>query len=187
MQETAYNADGQGAPAASAQSSVVTSDVAAITGFTPASGITGSSLKIEGSGLAGVDEVKIGKLSASFTIVSPVLIEAVVPNGAKPGKVAIAGTSGSAITKALFTPTLSLTGFSPKHGAPGRSVTIKGVGFTPGSQVAFDGTPAASVQYVSASKLLAAVPQGAGGGPITVTNSAAPAGTVSSAAAFAIP
>jgi hypothetical protein len=187
VQETAANAAGQGAPAASTPSPVVASDVAAITGFTPSSAITGSSLRIEGSGLAGVGEVKIGQLSASFTIVSPALIEAVVPNGAKSGKVAIAGASGSAITKALFTPTLSLTGFSPKHGAPGRSVTLKGVGFTPGSQVAFDGTPAATVQYVSASKLLASVPQGASGGPIAVTNSTAPAGTVSSAAVFAIP
>ena len=74
-----------------------------------------------------------------------------------------------------------------KHGAAGKSVAVKGVGFTPSSHVAFDGTPAASVSYVSASKLLATVPAGASSGPLTVTNSAAPVGAVSSAASFAIP
>jgi hypothetical protein len=187
VQETAANGSGQGAPAASAQTAVVASDVPAISGFTPSSGITGSTFAIEGSALAGVNEVKLGKLSAAFTIVSPTRIEAVVPNGAKPGKVAVSAAGAEASTKLKFTPTLAVTGFGPKHGAPGKSVTVKGVGFTHGAQVSFDGTPAAAVSYVSASKLLATVPAGASGGPLTVTNSAAPAGTVSSAASFAIP
>ena len=118
VQETAANAAGQGAPAASTQSAVVSSDVVAITGFTPSSGITGSSFRIEGSALGGVEAVMLGKLSASFTIVSPTVIEALVPNGAKPGKVSVAGAGGSAITKTAFTPTLSLTGFGPKQACP---------------------------------------------------------------------
>jgi hypothetical protein len=56
---------------------------------------------------------------------------------------------------------------------------------TSSSSVAFDGVPAGSVSLISASKLKAAVPAGAGSGPITVTNTAAPAGSVSSAGAFA--
>jgi hypothetical protein len=187
VQETAANASGEGAPAASAPSAVVGSGVPSISGFTPSSGVTGSVLRIEGSALDGVDEVKLGKLSAGFTVASPTLIEAVVPNGAKPGKILVSGPSGAASTKLKFTPTLSVTGFSPKHGAPGKVVTIKGAGFTHGSQVAFGGVAATSVQYVSASKLSAVVPESASSGPITVTNTAAPAGTVTSAASFSIP
>jgi hypothetical protein len=187
VQETAADANGESAPAASSPSAVVTADAPSISGFTPSSGPTGGSLTIEGGALDGVTEVTVGKLGASFTVLSPTRIEAIVPDGAKPGKVAVAGASGSASTKSKFTPTLSITGFSPKHGAAGKSVAVKGVGFTPSSRVAFGGTPAASVSYVSASKLLATVPAGASSGPLTVTNSAAPVGAVSSAASFAIP
>ncbi len=187
VQETASDPSGQGAPAASAQSAAVASDVPAISGFTPSSGMTGSTFSIEGTALAGVDEVKLGKLAASFHVLSPTLIEAVVPDGAKPGKVAVGGPGGGASTRAKFTPTFAITSFSPKHGAPGKAVTIKGVGFTPSASVSFDGVPAGGVAYVSAGKLVATVPAGAAGGPIAVTNTAAPAGTVSSAAAFAVP
>jgi IPT/TIG domain len=187
VQETAANASGEGAPTASAQTAVVASGVPSISAFTPSSAITGSLLTIEGSALDGVDEVTIGKLSADFTVISSTRIEAIVPNGVKPGKLAVSGPSGAAATKLKFTPTLSVTGFSPKHGAAGKSVTIKGVGFTHGSQVAFDGVSATAVQYVSASKLEATVPEGASSGLVTVTNASAPAGTVSSASSFSIP
>lgn len=186
VQETVANASGDGAPAASAPTAEIASDVPTIAGFSPASGITGSTFAIEGTALAGVEEVKLGKLAASFEVVSPTLIEVVVPNGAKPGKVAVGAPGGSAITKAKFTPTLAVTGFSPGDGAPGRAVSIKGVGFTPSSTVAFGGVGAAEVEYVSAKKLEVRVPPGASSGAISVTNTAAPAGTVSSAAAFAV-
>ncbi len=187
VQETAANASGQGAPAASAPSAAVASNVPAIASFTPSSGITGSAFTIEGSGLGSVSEVKLGKFAASFTVLSSTQIEAIVPNGAKPGKVAIAGPGGSATTKAKFTPSFSLTSFSPKHAAAGKAVTLKGVGFTPSSTVAFDGTPASTVTFVSATKLKAVLPASAASGPITVTNAAAPAGTVASAASFEVP
>jgi hypothetical protein len=187
VQETATNGAGAGAPAASAQTATVASNVPTITGFTPSSGITGSAFTIEGTALGGTAEVKLGKLAASFTVRSSTQIEAIVPNDAKPGAIALSGPGGSASTRAKFTPTLAITGFSPKHGAAGKVVTVKGVGFAPGASVSFDGTPAAGVSYVSAKKLTATIPAGAGGGPITVTNTAAPLGTVSSAASFTSP
>jgi hypothetical protein len=187
VQETVANASGEGAPASSSPTAVVASDALSISGFTPSNGITGSAFTIEGSGLDGVDEVKLGKLSASFTVLSATRIEATVPDGAKAGKIAVSGAGGAASAKLKFTPTLSVTGFGPKHGAPGKAVTVKGIGFTHSSQVSFAGVAATSVQYVSASKLSAIVPAGASSGPITVTNTTAPAGTVSSAASFSIP
>jgi len=187
VQETAANASGEGAPAASAQTATVASNVPTISGFTPSSGITGSAFEIEGGALASVTEVKVGKLAASFAAISPTRIEAIVPNGAKPGKVSISGPGGSATTKAKFTPTLSITGFSPKHGAPGKAVKVKGVGFTASSTVEFGGTSASEVTFVSPKQLIAVVPPGASSGPMTVTNSTAPAGTVQSPAVFQVP
>ncbi len=187
VQESAANGAGEGPPAASAPTPAVGSSVPSITAFSPSSGITGSELTIEGTALAGVTEVKLGKLAASFTVVSPSKLEAIVPDGAKAGKVAIVAPGGSAVTKAKFTPTLSLVSFSPKHGATGKLVKIKGIGFTPSSSVSFGAVAASSVTFVSAKQLDATVPAGATSAQITVTNTAAPAGTVESAAAFAVP
>ena len=187
LQETAVNAAGASAPAASTQTATVTAGVPAIAGFSPSSGITGSAFTIEGTALASVSAVKLGKLAAAFTVLSPTRIEAIVPSGAKPGKVTVSAPGASAKTKAKFTPTLSLTGFSPAHGAAGKVVTLKGVGFTASSSVTFAGTPAGDVTFLSPRKLEAVVPAGAAGGAIAVSNSAAPAGTVLGAADFQIP
>jgi hypothetical protein len=184
VQETAANAAGESAPAASAPSAEVGTNVPAITGFSPAGGITGSSFTIAGTGLGSVSEVKLGKLTAQFTVLSSTQIEAIVPDGAKAGKVAVSGPGGSDTTKAKYTPTLSITAFSPKHGPQGKVVSVKGVGFTASSTVAFAGVPASEVTFISAKKLKAVVPPGAVSGPIEVT---APAGTVQSATSFQIP
>jgi len=176
---TASNGNGFGTPAVSEQTATVLSDAASITGFTP-SGITGSTITIEGTGLGSTSQVRLGKFSAAFTIVSPTELEATVPNGAVSGKLLVTTAHGSAKTKTKFTVTFSIKSFKPGAGASGTSVTIKGVGFNGSSVVRFDGV-AATVTSVSPTKLKATVPAGAGTGPITVTNTTAPAGTVSSA------
>src|ERR1700733_4315044 len=62
--------------------------------------------------------------------------------------------------------TLSITGFSPTTRAPGTAVTTDGAGFNQSSTVAFGGTAAVSVAYVSATDLTATVPADAPPGPI---------------------
>ena len=182
-QETAGNDAGVGLPASSAASAAVVSDVPELAGFTPSAGITGSEVTIEGSGLGGVSEVQFGKLAAHFAVVSSTRIEAMVPDGARNGKLSVSGAGGSATSRAKFEPTLAVSAFAPRAGKPGTRVTIKGVGFNASSSVSFDGTPA-SVVSVSAKKLQALVPAGAGSGAIAVSNSTAPVGTVFSAEGF---
>jgi len=60
-------------------------------------------------------------------------------------------------------------------------VTIIGVGFNSSSTVRFNGFTASSVVHVSSTQLKAIVPSTATTGPITVTNTTAPTGTVRSA------
>jgi hypothetical protein len=132
-----------------------------------------------------VTSVLLGKLASSFTAISSTQIEAIVPNGAKPGKITISGGGVNLVSQAKFTPTFSVTNFTPKSGVAGKLVSITGVGFTNSSTVAFNGVPASSVSFVSHTKLKAVLPPGAGTGVITVTNTAAPAGTVTSAGTFA--
>ncbi len=79
--------------------------------------------------------------------------------------------------------TLSIASFKPASAKVGKLVTIKGTGFEPSSSVSFGGAPASTVEFVSPTKLKAAVPPGAAAGTITVTN-ASPPGTATSAASF---
>jgi hypothetical protein len=161
----------------------VASNTPALTGFTPSSGITGSTVTIDGTGLGEVSEVEFGALAAKFEVLSSTQIEATVPNGAVARTISVTAPAGSATSATKFTPTLSVTAFSPLSRAPGKVVTIKGIGFNHGSTVSFDGR-AASVTYVSSKRLRATVPAGAEAGPIAVTNASAPVGTVYSALSF---
>jgi IPT/TIG domain len=154
-----------------------------LSGFTPSSGITGSTVQIEGRGLGAVSAVEFGKLAASFTVLSPTLIEATVPNGAKAGAISLVSPDVTVKSKPKFKPTLSVIGLNRESGVPGTVVTIKGIGFNSSSTVGFGGV-AASVKRVSAKQLKATVPTGALAGAVTVRNTAAPIGTVSSASSF---
>jgi hypothetical protein len=183
IQETASNASGISAPSVSAPSATVSSDVPTITSFTPTSGITGSWVTITGTALAGASEVLLGKLAASVRADSATQLEANVPSGASAAKIEVITAAGNAKSAAKFTPTLSITGFAPSAGAPGTTVRIKGVGFNAGSTVSFDGVRA-TISHLSAKKLTVVAPSGAPTGPITVTNSSAPLGAVSSASSY---
>ncbi len=183
VREGAFNATGSGYEDA-VPVGPVASDVPQVTSWGPATGITGSTIVVNGSALDSTSEVLVGKVAATFTIVSPVKLEVTVPNGASKGKLTVTTAHGTVKPKGKFVASFSITGFSPASAAAGATVTIKGVGFTPGATVSFAGTPAASVIRSSSKKLRAVVPVGAGTGPITVTNTEAPAGTVASAATF---
>ena len=183
LREGAFNATGGGYED-SAQAGPVASDVPAISGFSPSSGITGSTIIITGSALDSTTQVRIGTLEAAFAVASPTELEVTVPNGTGKGKVSLTTAHGSAKAKSKFAATFSIVSFAPQSAAAGSQVTIKGIGFTPSSTVRFDGTPATAVSFLSPKKLRAVVPGGIGTGPITVTNTAGPAGTVSSAGLF---
>ncbi|HEY1834136.1 MAG TPA: IPT/TIG domain-containing protein [Solirubrobacteraceae bacterium] len=179
---TASNGVGSGTPATSAQTAVVASSTPTIGSFTP-SGITGSTIVIEGSGLAGATQVLLGKQSMSFTVVSAAKIEAIIPNGAAAGKLQVNTPQGSAKSKGKLNVTFSIKSFKPGSGGSGTAVTIKGVGFNGSSVVKFDGVQA-TVLSRSSSKLKVTVPEGAGTGPITITNTTSPAGTITSSGNF---
>jgi hypothetical protein len=183
VQETASNADGAGAPADSATTAVVASDVPKLSGFEPGTGITGSAVTLEGAALGGVTRVEFGTLTAQFTVLSSTRVEAIVPDGARKGKISLTTPVATVKSKAKFTPTLSITAVTPASGGAGTSVAIKGVGFNASSAVSFGGV-AATIKSVSAKKIKVKVPAGAGAGPIAVTNTSAPTGTVFSASSF---
>ena len=158
-------------------------EVPKLDSFTPSSGITGSAVQIEGTGLGAVSAVDFGTLAARFRVISSTRIEATVPNGASAAKISLSSAGASTTSKHKFKTTFSVTAFTPAAGAPGTDVTIKGVGFNSSSRVSFGGVPA-TVEKSAAKKLKVIVPAGALAGAIDVGNSSAPLGTVSSANSF---
>lgn len=158
-----------------------------ISSFTPSSGITGSTVTINGSAYARGVVVKFGtRTSPSVTILSGTQIKATVPNGAVPATISVSDAQGSATSSTSFTPTLSITSFSPSSGPTGTVVTINGRGFNGSSTVKFNGVTASSLTRVSSSELQATLPSTATTGPITVTNTTAPVGSVRSNASFTV-
>ncbi len=155
-----------------------------ISSITPASGITGSSVKIAGTFLSGASSVKFGTLAATYQVVSAAQITATVPNGASTGKVSVTTAVGTATSSAAFTPTLSITSLSPASGPTGTRVAISGAGFTSTSTVKFNGIAAVVETRSLPGLLIAVVPARAATGTVTVTNTSAPVGIVSSAAQY---
>jgi hypothetical protein len=166
---------------ASATSFTVTPSIPpAISGFTPASGPTGTKVTISGSYFSGAGSVRLGSHDCSFSVVSSTTISAVVPSGATSARFTVKTPVGSVTSSQTFTVTLSITGFSPTSGPAGTAVVISGVGFSGAAGVAFNGTPA-TFSVTSATSIRATVPAGATTGRISVTT---PAGTVQSQVSF---
>jgi hypothetical protein len=157
-----------------------------VTSFTPTSGITGSSVTITGTAFVTGVKVKFGSLAASAKVLSGTQLKVTVPSGAVPAAISVSDAQGTGSSSTQFTPTLSITSFSPSSGPAGTVVTINGVGFTSTSTVKFNGVAAASVTHVSSTQLQATVPASAATGTISVTNTTAPKGTVKSAAKFTV-
>jgi extracellular elastinolytic metalloproteinase len=156
----------------------------ALSGFTPASGITGSKVTINGAGFTGANAVWLNGLKAPTFTPSASSILVTVPNGASTGKFVVRTLGGAVVSTSAYTVTESVTGFTPAQGPVGTSVTINGAGFTSGSTVKFGGVAASGVTFVSSKQLKAVVPSGATASKIFVTTTGL--GTVNSALNFKV-
>ncbi len=164
-----------------------------VSGVAPASGPTGggASVAVSGSGFTGATKVRFGASKATnVVVVSDTMITAFSPAGAA-GVVNVrvttaGGTSPvSSADRYTYDPLPVVSAISPKKGPQlgATVVTITGIGFVPGSTVAFGANPATKVKRVSATELRATSPAGSGTVDVTVTT---PGGTsaTSSADAF---
>ncbi|OAI38568.1 hypothetical protein AYO39_03605, partial [Actinobacteria bacterium SCGC AG-212-D09] len=156
-----------------------------ITSFSRGSGITGSHLTIAGINFTGATSVKFGSVASTFTVLSDTQIDATVPNGASAGPISVTTPAGTGVSSTSFKPTLSITSVSPTCGPFGTVVTLRGIGFTPGATVKFNGS-AATVNYVNSGEVQATVPSSATKGPPTLTNTTAPVGKVQSPTSYTV-
>jgi hypothetical protein len=166
-----------------------------VTGFTPTTGVVGTSVVITGTGFAAGATVKFNQTTATGVVVnSATQITATVPTGATTGPIRVTVGGNTARSSGNFTvvpvPAPTITSFTPTFGPPGTSVTITGTNFsgTVGgtsfttSSVKFNNVTATFVVN-SPTQITATVPAGATTGKITVTT---PGGTATSTADFTV-
>jgi hypothetical protein len=177
-------------PAGIATSTAVFKVQPRITGFTPASGIAGSSVTINGFNLQVGNTspiVKIGVVPAVVTSATSVTVTATIPPTASTGKISVTtvdGTAQSAANFTVITPPRP-TAITPSAAAVGSEVTITGTGLTGVTAVTFTaalgfvdpalpvgGSVGAQIISVTDTVVKAVVPPGATFGQVAVFNAA---------------
>ena len=157
-----------------------------ISSFSPATGVPGTVVTINGNNFTGATAVTFnGAPATTFTVVSATQITVTVPTGATTGFITVVTPNGIAVSTTRFTVQVPvITAFTPTGGPVGTVVTITGNYFTGVTQVTFNGVVAITFTVVSATQITATVPVGATSGPIVVT---APLGSGTSPTPFLIP
>ncbi len=90
-----------------------------VTSFTPASGVVGTSVTINGSGFFGTPTVSFdGTAAASVTVLSATSLKATVPPGAGTGTIGVTDPDGGSATSATsFLVTPAITSTNPALGS----------------------------------------------------------------------
>lgn len=140
-----------------------------VSSISPASGGAGATITINGSNFNNATTVKFGNVNAaSFKVVSPTQITAVVAAGSSNGITVItpAGTSGSYYNFSFISPPV-ITQVYPTKAGYNSTIIIYGSGLS-GALVTIGGVPA-NISYNYDSQLYANVGYGATSGDITIT------------------
>ncbi|HYM81864.1 MAG TPA: IPT/TIG domain-containing protein, partial [Candidatus Limnocylindria bacterium] len=155
--------------ATTATNFVVTGPV--ITGFSPASGMPGTQVTIDGSGFLNTTAVAFNGAPAAFIIDSNIRVRAIVPTGASTGRISVTSPDGFALSGTNFIAIVppTITSFTPDRGAIGANITILGREFNAVSAVTFNGTAATTFTALSDTVVQATVPSGATSGRIGIT------------------
>jgi polysaccharide lyase-like protein/IPT/TIG domain-containing protein len=155
-----------------------------VTGFTPTSGVPGTTVSISGSRLYGATAVTVGGPGAAITSNTATAVKVLVPAGAASGAIQVSTPGGTVTTPKAFTvkpsPSPSISGFTPTSGVPGTTVTISGSGLLGASSVKLAGV-AAAITSNTATAVKVLVPAGAASGAIQVST---PGGTATTSSTF---
>jgi hypothetical protein len=115
----------------------------AITSVAPLNVMSGDTITIVGTNLAGVLAVGIGGTpAASFVILSPTRIRAVVGSGSS-GIISVVSASGvaSSLQSVMYSSAPLVSSFVPTYGTTGSTITIRGAQFTAVVRVSVGGIP----------------------------------------------
>ncbi len=144
-----------------------------IQSFTPAQGIVGTTVTIQGIGFS-IDPtknvVKFGGGVATITTAATTQLVMTVPATAQTGKITVEanGLTTTSATDFTLLRAPSIASFSPEQSEEGDEIDIKGDNFTNNTIVKFNGVAAKTIIRVGATELKAIVPDEAKTGKITV-------------------
>ncbi len=159
------------------------SQTPSISSFSPTSAMRGRSVLISGNHFSGTSAVHFGGVpAASFTVLSPTTLIAIVGQGAS-GDIQVTTPAGST-SRAGFTFLVAgipaIHSFTPTSATTGASIDISGTNFSGATAVQLGAAPAASFKVNSPTSITAVVGSGASG-IVSVTT---PGGTGSSSGSF---
>jgi hypothetical protein len=141
-----------------------------ITSFSPAKGVPGTTVTINGYTLGGATNVLFNGQSVgagNFTQVSTARITAIAPPGVTTGKISIATPAGTALSATDFAAAPRITGVTPNSGRIGEGITISGANLQ-GATVKI-GSVVQSVNSSSAGQLVFTIATGSKTGTLSVT------------------
>ena len=151
----------------------VLSDAPSISGFSPISGLPGSSVTIKGYNLTAATAATLGGSTATISSRTNESLSVTVPAGATTGKFSLSWAGGKVPSSDDFivlAPPPVINSIFPTSGPVGTDVTIEGTGLDKVSSVSIGGMPASNVNFLSAKKIVARVAQGATTGTIQLSN-----------------
>ncbi len=141
----------------------------AITSFSPASGVQGSSVIITGTGFSGTTAVSFNDVNATISAITSTQITVTVPPNATSGKIKVTNALGTATSVNTFYVTPFISTITPTSGTSGSTITITGTNLA-ASKVRFNSTEVTPVTNSSTS-ITAVVPAIASGAVnVTVVN-----------------
>jgi hypothetical protein len=151
-----------------------------IDGFSPRQGPRGSRVVIRGTNLGQLTDVRFGRFSADFAILSDTRVRARVPRRAVTNRISVSNEAGTDTSARKFVVILEpvISSFSPRRGPVGTKVTIRGDHFT-GVDTVEIGSRDMAFDLDSDNKITAKVPRRALDGKIRVMNEAGSDTTVS--------
>jgi hypothetical protein len=148
-----------------------------IVGFTPPSGIVGSTVTLTGAGFTGATSVTFNETTATvFAVVSNVKLTAKVPRGATTGPISVTTAAGMGASMTNFKVTRPplkpvLVKLSPTTGKRGAKVILRGKNFGTRrgtSVVTFGGKKCTTYLAWSSTRIQCKVPAKAGFGTVKV-------------------
>lgn len=163
-------------PSPSASASTTTELIPLISNLTPAAGIPGAQINIDGSNFdstAGNNEVSFDGKQASIVSATESQLTVIVPEVSDTVSVTVRTNSRLSNTK-QFTVNFEITSISPNSGATGDTITINGQGFSSNASVNFNGI-SGNIDSVSNTRITVKVPPLSTTGPINVVSSSATA------------
>ena len=142
-----------------------------ISSFSPASGLVGTKIILQGINLLTVTSAQIGLVNLKINSQTDTQMEVEVLAGTVTGKISVKSTGSTFATTDNFivTGTPQISSFIPTSGTPGTIVTITGINFPSTPIVKFGTSGAASVSKVTATEIICQVPSDATTGKVNVS------------------